>query len=152
LTVSHNPGSAPEKQIRDEDRGPPPAAPPLLLSVIPGGFIKQLVRETEKEAKAAKLKKGPKGTAKDEVSSTAPMHEARVGDPPAAGGKAAGAGQPLQNGLHAEGQGGQGVTAPPHKELPPGRAAPGTSPVQAPCPAPSPAAAAPKPAETPCPE
>ncbi|KAM6246796.1 unconventional myosin-XVIIIb [Porphyrio hochstetteri] len=148
--MSCNLGSAPEKQIRDEDRGPPPTAPPLLLSVIPGGFIKQLVRETEKEAKAAKLKKGPKGTAKDEP--VGEDGEAGVGDPPAAGGKAAVAGQPLQNGLHTEGQGGQGVTAPPHKELPPGRAAPGTSPVQAPCPAPSPAAAAPKPAETPRPE
>lgn len=54
------------KQIRDEDRGPAPAAPPLLLSVIPGGFIKQLVRETEKEAKAAKLRK-EKASGKEEV-------------------------------------------------------------------------------------
>lgn len=47
---------------------PPPSAPPLLLSVIPGGFIKQLVRETEKEAKAAKLKKETKVSVKEEVS------------------------------------------------------------------------------------
>nr|XP_056715098.1 unconventional myosin-XVIIIb [Euleptes europaea] len=42
--------------IREEDRSPPPSSPPPLFSVIPGGFIKQLVRETEKESKEAKLK------------------------------------------------------------------------------------------------
>ncbi|KAM9625229.1 uncharacterized protein ACIBXB_018798 isoform 2-T2 [Morphnus guianensis] len=57
-----------EQKIRDEDRVPPPSPPPLLLSVIPGGFIKQLVRETEKEAKAAKLKKETKASVKEEVS------------------------------------------------------------------------------------
>ena len=57
------------KQIREEDRGPPPSAPPLLLSVIPGGFIKQLVRETEKESKEARLKKAAKASGKEEVSS-----------------------------------------------------------------------------------
>ncbi|XP_053558065.1 unconventional myosin-XVIIIb [Bombina bombina] len=40
-----------EQKIREEDRAPAPTSPPPLLSVIPGGFIKQLVRETEKEAK-----------------------------------------------------------------------------------------------------
>uniref|UniRef100_A0A803XUR7 Myosin motor domain-containing protein n=1 Tax=Meleagris gallopavo TaxID=9103 RepID=A0A803XUR7_MELGA len=55
--------------IREEDRGPPPSAPPLLLSVIPGGFIKQLVRETEKESKEARLKKAAKASGKEEVSS-----------------------------------------------------------------------------------
>ncbi|KAG2470992.1 MY18B protein, partial [Polypterus senegalus] len=39
------------KQIREEDKRPPSAASPLL-SAVPGGFIKQLVRETEKEAKS----------------------------------------------------------------------------------------------------
>ncbi|KAL8179980.1 UNVERIFIED_CONTAM: Unconventional myosin-XVIIIb, partial [Gekko kuhli] len=43
-------------RIREEDRSPPPSSPPPLFSVIPGGFIKQLVRETEKESKEAKLK------------------------------------------------------------------------------------------------
>ncbi|GAB0197100.1 unconventional myosin-XVIIIb [Grus japonensis] len=133
--------------IRDEDRGPPPSTPPLLLSVIPGGFIKQLVRETEKEAKAAKLKKETKANVKDEP--VGEDGEARVGDAPAAGGEVASEGQPLQNGLHTEGQGGEGVTAPPRKELPPGRAAPGTIPSKAPAPVPSPAATAPQPAETP---
>lgn len=47
----------PQKQIREEDKSPPPSSPPPLFSVIPGGFIKQLVRETEKESKEARLKK-----------------------------------------------------------------------------------------------
>lgn len=74
--------------------------------------------------------------------------EARAGDTPAAGGEVASEEQPLQNGLHAEGQGGEGVVAPPRKELPPGRATPSKAPSPAPCPA----AAAPKPVETPGPE
>ncbi|XP_069650612.1 LOW QUALITY PROTEIN: unconventional myosin-XVIIIb [Haliaeetus albicilla] len=134
----------PPTQIRDEDRVPPPSAPPLLLSVIPGGFIKQLVRETEKEAKAAKLKKETKPTGED--------GEAQAGDGPAAGGKAVSKGQSLQNGLHGEGQGGEGVVAPPRKELWPRRAALGAVPSKGPSPAPGPVAAVPKPAETPCPE
>ncbi|XP_063310710.1 unconventional myosin-XVIIIb isoform X1 [Pelobates fuscus] len=40
-----------EQKIKEEDKGPKPSSPPPLFSVIPGGFIKQLVRETEKEAK-----------------------------------------------------------------------------------------------------
>ncbi|XP_067329690.1 unconventional myosin-XVIIIb isoform X1 [Anolis sagrei] len=40
-----------EQKIKEEDRTPPPTSPPPIFSVIPGGFIKQLVRETEKEAK-----------------------------------------------------------------------------------------------------
>ncbi|XP_030873762.1 unconventional myosin-XVIIIb-like isoform X2 [Leptonychotes weddellii] len=46
-----------EQKIREEDKSPPPSSPPPLFSVIPGGFIKQLVRETEKESKEARLKK-----------------------------------------------------------------------------------------------
>ncbi|KAM6051904.1 unconventional myosin-XVIIIb [Chlamydotis macqueenii] len=137
----------PLPQIRDEDRGPPPSPAPLLLSVIPGGFIKQLVRETEKEAKAAKLKKESKASAKEEP--VVDDGEARARDPPAAGGAVAGEGQPLQNGLHAEGQGGQGVPAPPRKELPPGKAAPGAISSKTPSPAPSSAPAAPQPTQTP---
>ena len=45
------------KQIREEDKSPPPSSPPPLFSVIPGGFIRQLVRETEKESKEARLRK-----------------------------------------------------------------------------------------------
>lgn len=63
----------------------------------------------------------------------------RTGDLPAAGGAAASKGQPLQNGLHAEGQGGEGAPAPPNTALPPGRAAPGPGPCKAPAPTPSPA-------------
>ncbi|XP_072808930.1 unconventional myosin-XVIIIb [Vicugna pacos] len=43
--------------IRDEDKSPPPSSPPPLFSVIPGGFIRQLVRETEKESKEARQRK-----------------------------------------------------------------------------------------------
>lgn len=71
-----------QTQIRDEDRGPPPSAPPLLLSVIPGGFIKQLVRETEQEAKAARRRKESRVGTKEEVSTegshTAPSRELDV--------------------------------------------------------------------------
>lgn len=63
----------------------------------------------------------------------------RAGDTPAAGGAAASKGQPLQNGLHTEGQGGEGAPAPPGTALPPGRAAPGPGPCKAPAPTPSPA-------------
>ncbi|XP_056374046.1 unconventional myosin-XVIIIb [Hyla sarda] len=42
---------SPGDMIKEEDKGPAPTSPPPLFSVIPGGFIKQLVRETEKEAK-----------------------------------------------------------------------------------------------------
>ncbi|XP_051490414.1 unconventional myosin-XVIIIb [Apus apus] len=137
-----------EQKIRDEDRGPPPSAPPLLLSVIPGGFIKQLVRETEKEARVAKKKKETKASLKEEPTE----EDSKARDTPATRGEVASQGQPLQNGLHTAGQGGEGVPAPPCKELPPGRAAPGTTPSKAPSPAPSPAVAAPKPAESPQPE
>ncbi|XP_064249123.1 unconventional myosin-XVIIIb [Passer domesticus] len=124
-----------QPQIRDEDRGPPPSAPPLLLSVIPGGFIKQLVRETEQEAKAARRRKESRLGTKEEPAGK---------DGESRGGAASEG--PLRNGLKAEGQGGKGVTAPPHKELPPVL---GTVPSKTPAPAPGPAAPAPKPAETP---
>ncbi|KAM4763238.1 unconventional myosin-XVIIIb [Cyanocitta cristata] len=133
-------------QIRDEDRGPPPSAPPLLLSVIPGGFIKQLVRETEQEAKAARRRKESRvGTKEEPVGRDG---DARAGDGPAARGGGASEG-PLRNGLKAEGQGDKGVTAPAHKELPPEKAVPGTILSKNPASAPGPAVLAPKPAETP---
>ncbi|XP_009081170.1 PREDICTED: unconventional myosin-XVIIIb, partial [Acanthisitta chloris] len=134
-----------KESIRDEDRGPPPSAPPLLLSVIPGGFIKQLVRETEQEAKAARQRKESKASTKEEP--VGKDNEARAGDTPAGRGGGVSKG-PLQNGLKVEGQGDKGVTAPPSKELPPEKAAPGTIPSKTPAPAPSPAVPAPKPAET----
>ncbi|XP_054145029.1 unconventional myosin-XVIIIb [Melozone crissalis] len=126
---SLSPGTA--AVIRDEDRGPPPSAPPLLLSVIPGGFIKQLVRETEQEAKEARRRKESRVGTKEEPTG-------KDGEPRAG----AGSEGPLRNGLKAEGQGGKGLTAPPNKELPP---VPGTVPSKTP--APGPAAPAPKPAE-----
>ncbi|XP_053815736.1 unconventional myosin-XVIIIb [Vidua chalybeata] len=132
-----------EQKIRDEDRGPPPSAPPLLLSVIPGGFIKQLVRETEQEAKAARRRKESRVGTKEEPAGK--DGEAQAGDGPAARGGGASEG-PLRNGLKAEGQGGKGVTATPQKELPPVL---GTVPSKTPAPAPGPAAPAPKAAETP---
>ncbi|XP_043924418.1 unconventional myosin-XVIIIb isoform X2 [Protopterus annectens] len=39
-----------EQKIKEEERCHTPSSPPIL-PVVPGGFIKQLVRETEKEAK-----------------------------------------------------------------------------------------------------
>ncbi|KAM3661467.1 unconventional myosin-XVIIIb [Ammospiza maritima maritima] len=127
-TSTHRP-----RQIRDEDRGPPPSAPPLLLSVIPGGFIKQLVRETEQEAKEARRRR------KESRVGTKEEPTGKDGEPRAG---AASEG-PLRNGLKAEGQGGKGVTAPPNKELPP---VPGTVPSKTP--APGPAETPPKKTET----
>ncbi|NWZ24916.1 MY18B protein, partial [Asarcornis scutulata] len=121
--------------IREEDRAPPPSAPPLLLSVIPGGFIKQLVRETEKESKEARLKKKAKATVKEDVST----EQITTVCPPCSTRVVAALGQLLQNGLHVEGQGGEGAPAPPNTALPPGRAAPGPGPCKAPAPTPSPA-------------
>ncbi|KAM9455976.1 unconventional myosin-XVIIIb [Clarias gariepinus] len=40
-----------EQKIKDEKKPPPTPQPPPPLSVLPGGFLKQLVRETEKETK-----------------------------------------------------------------------------------------------------
>uniref|UniRef100_F7D683 Myosin XVIIIB n=1 Tax=Monodelphis domestica TaxID=13616 RepID=F7D683_MONDO len=55
--------------IREEDKSPPPSSPPPLFSVIPGGFIRQLVRETEKESKEARRKKQtPAGSQEQTVS------------------------------------------------------------------------------------
>ncbi|XP_052547067.1 LOW QUALITY PROTEIN: unconventional myosin-XVIIIb [Tympanuchus pallidicinctus] len=123
-----------EQKIREEDRGPPPSAPPLLLSVIPGGFIKQLVRETEKESKEARLKKAAKASGKEEpVVEDSP---AQSRDSPAAKGTVVSVGKSLQNGLQAGGQGGKGT--PTHTALPPGTAAPSSDPSKAPTVAQSP--------------
>ncbi|OXB85029.1 UNVERIFIED_CONTAM: hypothetical protein H355_016151, partial [Colinus virginianus] len=114
--------------IREEDRGPPPSAPPLLLSVIPGGFIKQLVRETEKESKEARLKKAAKASGKEEpVVEDSP---AQSRDTPAAKGAAGSVGKSLQSGLQAGEQGSKGTSA--HTVLPPGTAAPSSDPSKVP--------------------
>uniref|UniRef100_A0A8C9MRT7 Myosin XVIIIB n=1 Tax=Serinus canaria TaxID=9135 RepID=A0A8C9MRT7_SERCA len=76
--------------IRDEDRGPPPSAPPLLLSVIPGGFIKQLVRETEQEAKAARRRKESRVGTKEEVSTEGTSQHRAAGCPQVSPGVTAG--------------------------------------------------------------
>ncbi|XP_072003128.1 unconventional myosin-XVIIIb [Engystomops pustulosus] len=55
-----------EQKIKEEDKGPAPTSPPPLFSVIPGGFIKQLVRETEKEAKQ-KVKELKEKTVKQDL-------------------------------------------------------------------------------------
>ncbi|KAM4049146.1 unconventional myosin-XVIIIb [Anomaloglossus baeobatrachus] len=55
-----------EQKIKEEDKGPAPTSPPPLFSAIPGGFIKQLVRETEKEAKE-KVKELKEKTVKQDL-------------------------------------------------------------------------------------
>ncbi|KAF4082136.1 hypothetical protein AMELA_G00148240 [Ameiurus melas] len=40
-----------EQKIKNEKKLPPATQPPPPLSVVPGGFLKQLVRETEKETR-----------------------------------------------------------------------------------------------------
>uniref|UniRef100_A0A8C2T7K5 Myosin XVIIIB n=1 Tax=Coturnix japonica TaxID=93934 RepID=A0A8C2T7K5_COTJA len=107
--------------IREEDRGPPPSAPPLLFSVIPGGFIKQLVRETEKESKEARLKKAAKATFSFSWQPVVEDSPAQSRDTPAAKVAAGSVGKSLQNGLQASRQGGK--EPPTHTALPPGTAA-----------------------------
>ncbi|KAM9330816.1 unconventional myosin-XVIIIb [Gastrophryne carolinensis] len=55
-----------EQKIKEEDKAPQTTSPPPLFSVIPGGFIKQLVRETEKEAKQKEKELKEKGPVKQE--------------------------------------------------------------------------------------
>ncbi|XP_070618119.1 LOW QUALITY PROTEIN: unconventional myosin-XVIIIb [Erythrolamprus reginae] len=52
--------------IREEDRSPPPTSPPLPFPLIPGGFIKQLVRQNEEQAQALRLKGDPASTAQED--------------------------------------------------------------------------------------
>uniref|UniRef100_A0A8U8BYG6 Uncharacterized protein n=1 Tax=Geospiza parvula TaxID=87175 RepID=A0A8U8BYG6_GEOPR len=123
--------------IRDEDRGPPPSAPPLLLSVIPGGFIKQLVRETEQEAKAARRRKESRVGTKEEVSTEGPAPPDKE-LPPVLGTVPSKTPAPAP---------GPAVPAPKPAETPPRKAE--TSPKTA-APAPKPAETPSKRAETPC--
>ncbi|XP_053325374.1 unconventional myosin-XVIIIb [Spea bombifrons] len=55
-----------EQKESEEDKGPTVSSPPPLFSVIPGGFIKQLVRETEKEAKQKEKESKDKQPVKQE--------------------------------------------------------------------------------------
>ncbi|XP_013916652.1 PREDICTED: unconventional myosin-XVIIIb [Thamnophis sirtalis] len=57
-----------EQKIREEDRSPPPTSPPLPFSIIPGGFIKQLVRQKEEESKALRLKEDEASNSQEDVS------------------------------------------------------------------------------------
>uniref|UniRef100_A0A8U8BTR4 Uncharacterized protein n=1 Tax=Geospiza parvula TaxID=87175 RepID=A0A8U8BTR4_GEOPR len=119
------------------DRGPPPSAPPLLLSVIPGGFIKQLVRETEQEAKAARRRKESRVGTKEEVSTEGPAPPDKE-LPPVLGTVPSKTPAPAP---------GPAVPAPKPAETPPRKAE--TSPKTA-APAPKPAETPSKRAETPC--
>uniref|UniRef100_A0A8C5LTT9 Myosin XVIIIB n=1 Tax=Leptobrachium leishanense TaxID=445787 RepID=A0A8C5LTT9_9ANUR len=58
-----------EQKIKEEDKGPTASSPPPLFSAIPGGFIKQLVRETEKEAKQKEKDSKEKPTVKQDLPS-----------------------------------------------------------------------------------
>ncbi|XP_036305331.1 unconventional myosin-XVIIIb isoform X1 [Pipistrellus kuhlii] len=128
-----------EQKIREEEKSPPPSSPPPLFSVIPGGFIKQLVRETEKESKEARRKKqavlGSPERETPEISTSQPSskpssgtrsesqkipQDSRAGSPPHAdipGQQSQGAGpeEPV-NGEKAQEQGPGG--APAKKPLP----------------------------------
>uniref|UniRef100_A0A8C8S369 Myosin XVIIIB n=1 Tax=Pelusios castaneus TaxID=367368 RepID=A0A8C8S369_9SAUR len=118
------------KQIKEEDRSPPPSSPPPLFSVIPGGFIKQLVRETEKESKEAKLKEKGTLNAKEDVSTKKippGKHENNLVQQFViqdenileVGGEMASKGQMLQNGLNGEQHEGEvAAEIPPRKPLP----------------------------------
>nr|XP_051691432.1 unconventional myosin-XVIIIb isoform X1 [Oryctolagus cuniculus] len=66
-----------EQKIREEDKSPPPSSPPPLFSVIPGGFIRQLVRETEKESKEARRRKEAALASPERETPEAPITQPR---------------------------------------------------------------------------
>ncbi|KAJ7309890.1 hypothetical protein JRQ81_007966 [Phrynocephalus forsythii] len=142
-------------QIREEDRTPPPSSPPPLFSVIPGGFIKQLVRETEKESKEAKLKEKVTLDAKENPPGKqvdGPAQPFVIKDPnilEVGGGMAhKGQGQLLQGRLNGEKHGGEALPEVPEKRpLPFKRATRRSSAKRAVPPGPEPAPAGPKEAE-----
>nr|XP_032625773.1 unconventional myosin-XVIIIb [Chelonoidis abingdonii] len=143
-----------EQKIREEDQSPPPSSSPLLFSVIPGGFIKQLVRETEKESKVAKRKeKGTLNSKEDPPGKPDDNHvqqfvikdenilEVR--------GEMASEGQLLQNGLNGEKHEGEmAEEVAPRKTLPFKRVMKRSNITKATSPASEKAAATPKPGET----
>ncbi|XP_074976223.1 unconventional myosin-XVIIIb isoform X1 [Caretta caretta] len=142
-----------EQKIREEDRSPPPSSPPPLFSVIPGGFIKQLVRETEKESKVAKRKeKGtlnskedPPGKDNNHVQQFVTKDEKIL----EVGGEMASEGQLLQNGLNGEQHEGEvAAELAPRKPLPFKRVVKRSNIMKATSPAPEKAAATPKPGKT----
>ncbi|XP_065424958.1 unconventional myosin-XVIIIb isoform X3 [Chrysemys picta bellii] len=143
-----------EQKIREEDRSPPPSSPPPLFSVIPGGFIKQLVRETEKESKVAKRKeKGTLNSKEDPPGKHDNNHEQQfvIKDENIleVGGEMASEGQLLQNGLNGEQHEGEvAAEVAPRKPLPFKRIVKRSNIAKATSPAPEKAADTPKPGET----
>ncbi|XP_075754995.1 unconventional myosin-XVIIIb isoform X3 [Pelodiscus sinensis] len=141
-----------EQKIREEDRSPPPTSPPPLFSVIPGGFIKQLVRETEKESKVAKVKeRGALNTKEDPLGQPEDNHAQQFGikDENILGGEMASDGQLLQNGLNGEQHEGEvAAEIPPKKPLPFKRGVKRSNVKKVTSPTRETAAAAPKPEET----
>uniref|UniRef100_A0A8C3TBY7 Myosin XVIIIB n=1 Tax=Chelydra serpentina TaxID=8475 RepID=A0A8C3TBY7_CHESE len=155
-------------QIREEDRSPPPSSPPLLFSVIPGGFIKQLVRETEKEAKVAKRKERGTLNSKEDVSTKRIVPCVRYPGGQLSDdnnhvqqfvikdenileveGEMASDRQLLQNGLNGEQHEGEvAAEIAPRKPLPFKRVVKRSNITKATSPAPAKAAATPKPGET----
>ncbi|KAM9118433.1 unconventional myosin-XVIIIb [Pangshura tecta] len=143
-----------EQKIREEDQSPPPSSPPSLFSVIPGGFIKQLVRETEKESKVAKRKeKGTLNSKEDPPGKPDDSHVQQfvIKDENIleVGREMTSEGQLLQNGLNGEQhQGEMAAEVAPRKPLPFKRVVKRSNIMKATSPAPEKAAATPKPGET----
>ncbi|XP_054852145.1 unconventional myosin-XVIIIb isoform X2 [Eublepharis macularius] len=107
--------------IREEDRSPPPTSPPPLFSVIPGGFIKQLVRETEKESKEAKLKDRITLNTKEDppgkqIDGTVQQFVIKDADIMQVGKDVAGKGELLQDRLNGEKPNGGGVAEIPERK------------------------------------
>ncbi|XP_039360978.1 unconventional myosin-XVIIIb isoform X2 [Mauremys reevesii] len=143
-----------EQKIREEDQSPPPSSPPPLFSVIPGGFIKQLVRETEKESKVAKRKEkdtlnskeDPPGKPDDNHVQQFVIKDENILEVER---EMASEGQLLQNGLNGEQhQGEMAAEVAPRKPLPFKRVVKRSNIMKATSPAPEKAAATPKPGET----
>ncbi|XP_078237994.1 LOW QUALITY PROTEIN: unconventional myosin-XVIIIb [Pogona vitticeps] len=113
-----------EQKIKEEDRTPTPSSPPPLFSVIPGGFIKQLVRETEKESQEAKRKEKVALNAKENPPGKevdGPVQPFVIKDPNIleVGMASKGQGQLLQGRLNGEKPGGEALPEIPERKLPP---------------------------------
>ncbi|XP_066466082.1 LOW QUALITY PROTEIN: unconventional myosin-XVIIIb [Tiliqua scincoides] len=109
-----------EQKIKEEDRSPPPTSPPPLFSVIPGGFIKQLVRETEKESKEARLKEKITIISKDDppgkpIEGMVQQFVIKDADILGVRGDMASNGQLLQGQLNGEKHGGGGAAEIPER-------------------------------------
>ncbi|XP_077163800.1 unconventional myosin-XVIIIb isoform X2 [Paroedura picta] len=126
-------------QIREEDRSPPPSSPPPLFSVIPGGFIRQLVRETEKESKEAKLKdKGALNSKEDppgkQLEGTVQQFVTKDANIMHVGKDVAGQGELPQGPLNGEKPAGGGMAEIQERMPPPRKAAPPNSNAKQPVP------------------